>query len=307
MNSANQMTIYKKGNTELKYSANFKAFPIMKAKTNSDFIVKKSIKNHFVIWQIPHVNDYLSPLKSGRISIFNSNLNNNKVIGIGNSPIIQTPSNILTFIDSDNNSIEILKVRESLKVATIKLNSRRAYFIPTVTVLNNSVLYSDINDKGEIGLIFLDLVTKKRKILHKPNRLSTYFESCYLNGKFYILESSAEQSFTSIYSLDPKEIDFSKRTIITSTSNGPSHHLQCSREDNSLYFVSQFKGKTRVNSEVAQINLQTKSLNVRSDLKFVTSIGMLDNQIIIPFRKKIYLLKNKQDEFLIGNTAEAGK
>ena len=58
---------------------------------------------------------------------------------------------------------------------------------------------------------------------------------------------------------------------------------------------------------VAQINLKTKNLNVRSDLKFVTSIGMLDDQIIIPFRKKIYLLKNKQDEFLIGNTVEARK
>ena len=300
MDSATQLTIYKKGNNELKYSANFKAFTLIKSDFDSEFVVKKAHKDNYIIWHIPYANNYLTPLKNGHIYFFNSSLDMKKEIGNGINPLVHYPNNQISYLDISNNSIEIFRIKENLKVASIKLNSRRPYFSPMVRIHNNDVFYTDINDKGQVGLIHLNLATKKRVILYKPSRQTAYFESCLIGQKLYILESSEEEPYSLTYSLEVNNIDFSKRDILFESKNGPSHHLHCSKKNNALFFVTQFKGLTRINTEVAELNLKSKNLIQRSDLNFVTSISMIDDQIAIPYRKKIYLIQNSQGHYFYG-------
>lgn len=307
LNQQTQLTIYKKTPKELMLSTNFKATPILKVDVDSDFIVKRVNEDYFIIWQIPYHHDLLSPMKEGVIYTYNMRLNIVKKLDTGAIPKVHHPKNIISYYNSSKGAISIYNVEDNIRVATLKINTNRNYFIPMISIHKNDIFYSDINDKGKIGLIHLNLATKERKILYKPTRRTSYFESCLMKDKIVFLESSKEEPFTSIFSLKLSEINFEKRTIHISSTTGPSHHLTCEERFDSVFFVTQFEGKTRINSEVGQLNLSNNSLVARSDLKFVTSITKMADKIVIPYRKYIYTIHNSQGVFFVGENQKEKK
>lgn len=293
LGDSNEFTIYKKGLKDLAFTTNFKAFEIVTSDDYNEYTTSKVNEADHLIWQIPMPHNYLTPSKNGNIYLFRSE--KQQVINLGKGVAPQSFDNgkYIQFYDQRKRIIEVLKFPENIKILSIRLNSRRPYYQPQVIIHNNELFYTDLNDKKIEGILRINLKDKNRSIVTRASSTSKRFTLC-LNDKIIAMESDLLSNSTS-FSLY-KEDTF---TEIFSANIGPSHSLICELSNDNVFFVSRIQGATKKISEVVEFDLKTKKLIKRSDLKFVSNISILNNQLIIPYRDKFYMIKNSTGKYVI--------
>ncbi len=294
LTSKDELTIYKKGFTSLSYATNYKAINIFEQKSNHEYLLNEIDKDKFLIWKIDLPHSYLSPAKDGEIYYFHVETQLVKKLGDGVSPKSFENGKYITFYNIRDQIIHIYKYPESLRVLSVKLNSKRPFYIPQVTIIGNQLFYTDINDKENEGLLRIDLRDKSRSIVKRSESSTTFYKTCIHQNKLLLVSSDYFQPITTIEQYEGEN----QLKSLMSANIGPSKNFICDFSG-SIFFVSKIQGKTKKVSEVIEFRATDKKMIRRSDLKFVSSIVELDKQIIIPFRDKFYSLKNKEDKYVV--------
>ena len=103
-----------------------------------------------------------------------------------------------------------------------------------------------------------------------------------------------------IFGLDPMEPhshisllklpDYKQKIVYKSPYNDTGNML-CSIKRNLIYFIK----KISSNTEVAQLNIETGSIKVISNISHATQIIDMDSNLLLPYQGKYYILLGKRD------------
>ena len=190
-------------------------------------------------------------------------------------------------------NLEATLIKTKIKI----LNTVLPYFVPEVVLFNkNNIFYTDVNQKGEQGVIFLNRETKKKALFLQSDIFGQMFQLCQNKDYVFIFQSgqSSYRQGTQIYKYskkDPVSIK-SLKSIYTSAQNDIGH-MVCDFDDKFLYFIKAKKsGKYSSNkSTVAQIDVKTSKLNIIYDEKSSFNLLHLDKKLLVTTQGKYYILK----------------
>jgi len=171
------------------------------------------------------------------------------------------------------------------------------YFIPEVVLFNNNnILYTDVNKKGEQGIILLNRETKKKELFLQSDVIGQTFQLCQNDDHVFILQTgqSNYRKGTQIYML-PKTDAVSIKSLksVYASSENDVGHMVCDFDDKYLYFIkSKQSGKYSSKKDtVAQIDLKTQALEIIYDEKISFNLLQLDKKLLVTTQGKYYILK----------------
>jgi hypothetical protein len=294
-------TFYIKGEKELAFSSNFKSYSIIQTETDSQFLINGYNKKFFLITISHDHHNMLQINRNSDLYLYELDKKKNSFIGKGVNASFQADGKYVTYYELDKKQIVITRRDNITKQIFIKINSKNKFFVPDIVITKDERLFfTDHNDDNQIGIIKFDLDTKKRIALYKAEDVSTMIELCEKDQKLFILESSfATKSFANLYHIETQKDDISERSFIYSSSLGPAHSLTCTQEEDRVYFIKKVKGQNANVDELLSVSIKEKKAFVHSDLKFVTATNVINGEVLIPYRRKIFHIKGKDNKYII--------
>ena len=290
----NDSSFYQKGKDTLAFTSNFKSFEVLQEKHPTEFQVETQDRKLFIITAKTQHHDMLMANKDGNIYLYNVEKKKLEKVGRGVNATIAQSGKYLSYYNFDEKIIVIKKTLNLSKTTNIPIHGRGPFYIPKFTITDDGILfYTDYNKDNFLGIRKFDLDLNKRETLFKARDLGVYLELCNIGNEVRILESGyTEKTYANIYSIPSRESDISKRKFLFSSTMGPSHNLICEKEN--TYFIKSIKGKTSNLTELLRYDHKEKKTFIHSDLSFVTSAIVLNDEVLIPFRKKVYTIKDKK-------------
>ena len=177
-------------------------------------------------------------------------------------------------------------------------NFRDPYFTPDVIMTNEkTVLYTDINNKGVPAILKYDRNEKNVTVLLKSAMATQRLDFCQNASNIFIMEFGVKESNrgTVITQIIKENLNIDNANVIYQSRYNDLGSLIC-KNQNELYFVKNTYEKTgRRTSEAARLNLKNKSVEILSDLKFVSHIMRFDESLLIPLKGEYYVLKGKSN------------
>ncbi|OIQ16701.1 MAG: hypothetical protein BM556_13640 [Bacteriovorax sp. MedPE-SWde] len=297
----NDSNFYQRGKGSLAFSSNYKAFQVLNDDISSQYGVTTFDNSTFLLWKKFDINRVLSPAKDAEIFLYNIKEKKPERIGNGVSPQFHNDGKYFSYYSYTKKVLTVTKLDNRSRSYSIKINSKSPYFSPEVKISSKGKVYfTDQNDKMNMGLLSFDMESRKRELIYKLNEPTVNLSLCSTEDNLYILESSATQkSFTNLYRFSHLERDISKRDFLFQSSVGPAHSLICNVDKERIYMIKGIHGVSGNISELISYKFSDKKAYIHSDLKFVTNAMPIENEIYIPFRKKIYTLKDKEGKFVI--------
>lgn len=289
--------IYQKRNGIIALSTNFAVNDLIKGTPQTYYFVTTS---KFGKMALIEKDDYYLTGQSIRRKkeIYQNKIGTTKTfkIGEGISPKLYLQDSWASFYDPFRKIIFFKSLVNNVLDFEIKLrNPISPYFIPYTEIIdNNRILFTDINEKGNVGIFLFTRSTKKITIIHKSEEVGKYFEFCTSLQKLYIGEFSQEgiRSSSQITELDlNKSLDYTKGRIIYESALQDYGKLTC-HQNKKLYFIKSFSNSKNIyefTSELVELDPVSKKLMTLSDLKHVTQFIYMDQRILIPYRGKFYI------------------
>lgn len=299
----NDSTFYIKGKDTLAFSSNYKSFEVIKTKTPSEFLVKSfGDSKRFLIQVKEQHHSSLNPLFNGKVYLYNLEKKLLQLIGLGVNANIHFQGKFISLFNFEKSQIEIFKTQGLIKFKHIKINSPNKYYIPQIDIFDEeTILYTDINNLMVPGILKLNITTKKRTTLYKGIDPATTLEFCKDQNnklKLFFLESSTrDDSYAYLYSIKYTEDDISKRDFLLDSKLGHAHSLMC--KEDGIFMIKKVPGLINETTELIKYDPKKSKAFILSDLKFTQNYINLENEIVIPYRDKIYHLKNKKGEYTI--------
>lgn len=264
---------------------------------NSHFLVKSShAKNRMIFESIPNYHSGMSFNKNHNIFVADFGKTTTRTIGEGKNAKLHLEDEWISYFDSIEEIIFIqnLVTQKIFKIKTSK--KQNPFFLPQVEMVNSStVLYTDINEQGYSALIAFNLKNLQSSVIYKSTQSATSLELCrhdnYVALGEFPFEGVNRGSSIQMLTLGGTTNLTGFENLYTTVEHDIGN-IVCLKD--SIYFVKSINENPNINfriTEAFKLDLKSKKINQRSDLKFVTQILEMDGRVLLPFRNKFFVLE----------------
>jgi hypothetical protein len=277
--------------------SSFRSTDFISDQSNSDFIVSDSrFKRRLAIEIVPDYHNEFNILKNHKIVVVDWGKTQTIQIGAGRQPKLHLDDEWISYYEPTERRINIQNVITQKKFQ-IKLSPKAStYFFPEVEMISaNTVIYTDVNDKGYVALIQYNLVTQKINVLFKSTQTGTRLELCqdksYVAiGEFPYNDISRTSKIMQIKLTGSTNL--AGYSTIYSSTDSDLGNMVCT--DDSIYFIKTLTHLKKINykqTEAVKLDLKTNQVKTVTDLSTVTQLLSMDGRILIPFRGEFYVLE----------------
>jgi len=299
LSSDGKFTYYQKRSGGLLFSTNYKVYEFLKSTANTQYtLYSTQNRKKIAISEYNNFNNYLSLRKLEKIYTVNFGEYTPKEIGLGTNPQLHMGDNWISYYNFPEKTLYFEHTINSALKFKIKTSPKiNPYFFPSVVMSNdNTIYYVDMNTSGVYGLLKFTRSTSKVEVLHSEKSPSQKIELAICNSKIYLLSSGINKvdSGTKIFEIDPK-VEFGKldRPIYTSSKDDVGQ-LTCSFDQKSLFFIKNVSNDSiNTYTEIAEMNLTSKEINLITELKTVSSIQNMDGSLLTFDKGKILIIKGE--------------
>jgi hypothetical protein len=295
-----KFTYYQRRSGSLHFSKNYKIIDVLKAAQATQYTMySTNAKKKIVISQNINFHTFLSLRMKEKLYVMNYGEAIPREIGDGVSPALHLDDQWVSYYDP---YLKTLNFEHTINYAlkfTIKLNNKlNPYFTPQVVMLDeNTILYTDLGENGNYGLVEYKRNLNESKIIHKTNNSTTRLEIIKCNSNFIYAELGFPNSHngTYIYS-SPLDIqNLSKKERVYASELDDIGHITCDFTSDMIYFVKNTGDKNNSIFEINELDLKTKKENLLTDLKTTTTIINMDGMILTFDRGKYLIVKGEKD------------
>jgi hypothetical protein len=279
--------------------SSFRSIDFLSETQNNDFIVKSSnYRGRLVIESIPDTHLEMNLFKIHKISVVDYGNTIVRNIGAGRNAKLHLKDEWISFFNTINKVIHIENLVTQKKYE-IKLSKKtNPFFLPDVEMISSrAVIYTDINDNGHAALISFDLQNLKTAVIYKSPISATKLELCQSTQYLAVGEFPFEGVMrgSKIQILPIKDFtNLSSFSTIYNTIDQDIGNMICLPDH--LYFVKTLSTDQQLNlkiSEAVKLDLKSKRVETKSNLKSVSQIIEMDGRIMIPFRGAFYVIEGR--------------
>lgn len=295
-----KFTYYQKRSGSLHFSRNYKIIDLLKGPMGTQYTIYATpTRNKLLFTQNENIHTFLSLRNKERIFVSNFGESNIREVGMGISPRLLLEDNWISYYDPYTYILSFEHATNYALKFAIKLNNRiNPYFIPDVVMLDdNSVIYSDLGENGNYGLIKYNRASQTSDIIFKAESPANKLELRFCNGKLFLGEIGIGGSDigTTISELPNDLKDIKNKNIIYRSTLNDLGNITCDYFNNNLYFIRNVGSRQVPLNEIVELNVNTKALNTLTDLKNITSIINMDGIILTTEKGKIIIVKGENE------------
>jgi hypothetical protein len=309
-----KFTYYQQHSGELQLSTNYSnAFVLKSQKGTSYNIFGSQSRKNLIIEVRKSFHKNLNFFEPNDLYIIKFGETTPTKIGIGTAAKLSIKDTWVTYFSTQTQELTAKNTLNLKRSHTIKLKNKiNPYFIPqSAMATQDTVFYTDLNDKGYMALIMYSFIEKKFTTVFKSNFPGMRLDFCIQNEKIILGEFSYDSLNRGSNILKIPLYDnpnFKKLDTIYTSELDDIGNLTCTKDN--IYFVKTVDYNQKINSkktEIARISLKKDNkLKIITDLNYVTNVINMDGTILVPFRNKYYVIKgqsvlNKDD---LGNNKE---
>lgn len=277
--------------------SSFRSVDFISDNSQSDFVVKDSrFKQRLIIEVIPNDQKEFNLIKSHKIMVVDWGKTQTKEIGVGRNSRLHLNDEWISYYDPINKIISIQNILTQ-KLYQIKLSPKLSpFYFPEVEMISSdTIIYTDVNEKGFVSLSSYNLVTQKTFVLYKSSQNGTRFELCQAKGYLAIGEFPYDDILRSSKILHIKLTDSTNLagfSTLYSSTDADLGNMICLEK--SIYFIKVMTHLKKINLKLTEaVKLDLKSQNVQSvtEMENVTQLLAMDGRILIPFRGDFHVLE----------------
>lgn len=291
-----KLTYTQKRSGNLSLVTGFKSVDIIERGTGTNYYVTGSeFKNKLVIEVEKDWHQDMDLTKKNEIHVGGVGSLNYLKVGEGRAPRLHLEDNWITWFDPKNKAIHVQMLKSASNHHIIKIGLKHnPFYIPEVVMIDpETVLYTDINEKGVAALLSWNLINKKMTVLKKSDVAGTRFELCRRGnfvglGEFSYDDANLGSSIHVLaWTSRPNLAGF---TTIYKASDNDLGQMICG--NNKIWFIKTMSEDRKMNikqTEAVVMDITSGQIVVKSELERVTNIIEMDGRILIPFRNDIYV------------------
>jgi hypothetical protein len=265
-------------------------------------VIATNDRKKMIVTQSENIHTFLSTRLSEKIFLLNFGEASPREVGKGISPSLHLEDNWISYFDPYQRIIHFEHTTNSALKFSLKLNNKiNPYFIPQVVMVDESTLYyTDISDNGNYGLIEYKRNIDKSELIFKATSITQRLEINKCNDNFILSELpmpfTNENTTISFLKINNVK-NITNREKAYSSDLNDLGHITCDYVTGSIYFIKN-TGKEKLSYfDIASLNLNTKKLDVLTDLKTITTIINMDGLIISFDRGKYLIIKGNDTDF----------
>lgn len=279
--------------------SSFRSIDFISEANTNDFLVKDSrFKERLIIEVIPGNHQEFNVMKHSKIMVVDWGKTQLRQIGQGLAAKLHLNDEWVSYFDGIEKIIYLQNILTEKKFA-IKLSPKNNnFFVPEVEMISNDTLvYTDVNDKGYSALIQHNLITQKGTVLFKSPQIGTKLELCQDKTYLAIGEFPYDDIARSSKILRIKlsgSTNLAGFETLYSSSDSDLGNMVC--RENEVYFVKTLVHNRKINfkqTEAVKLDLKTTQVTTVTDLSTVSQLVSMDNRILIPFRGDFYVLEGE--------------
>jgi hypothetical protein len=281
--------------------SSFRSVDFISESSTSDFIMRDSrFKKRLAIEIIPNAHSEYNLLKNHRIVVVDWGKTQVKEVGFGKGARLHLQDEWISYYDSYQRTIYIQNIITQKKYKITRSPKASAYFLPEVEMISSdTVVYTDIDYKGVVGLIKYNLITESSTLVYKNSTLGTRLELCqsqdYLGiGEFPYDDISRPSKILQIKLNASSQIG--GYTTLYSSADADLGNMVCTPD--SIYFVKTIRHLPKINfkqTEAVKLVLKNNVVESSSDLGSVSQLISMDGKVLIPFRGEHFVLEGSSD------------
>ncbi len=287
-----KFTYYQRGSGDFLLSTNYKVEKLLGGSEGTHYEVVGSMTRKFlVVSQLEKYHTFYGIRLVPKLFKVDFGGATAREIGSGLWPKLHQSDTWMSAFDPNKREIIFVNMQTPTLQFSIKLyNSANPYFRPQVVMPNgNTILYTDLNKEGVVGVLKFELSTKKISPLYKADAADQKIELCYHAGYVYVGQfgkiSSKMGSQISI--MKESNIDFGKRDMIYESNFNDIGNLVCDYDKTKIFFV---KTSEQGSHDISSLEVATKKLTQVTDLGFATQALNLDGKLLAPTRAGYYVI-----------------
>lgn len=265
----------------------------------SDFLVRASLDRVRTVFEVvPGFHTEYNLLKEHRILVGKYGDTTTSEIGTGREARLHLGDEWVTYFKPKAREIVVQNLVTEKKFTILLSPKPTTFFTPMVAMVNSeTVVYTDVNDKGVAGVIAYNLKTAKSSILVKATQTGTRMEICQGEGYLAIGEFPYEGVTRKSQILMVKTssgANLANYETLYSSIDQDLGNMACSWK--ALYFVKTLQQDPKLGTkktEIAEVELKTGKVKVRTDLNYVSQVLNMDGRILAPFRGEFYVLEGE--------------
>ena len=288
-----KFTYYQRRSGALLMSTNYNVKKILQGKMNSHYLVASSpTRKKLLITEDENFHTFLSLRKLKKIYTANFDGDNLTLLGEGVNPRLHLDDSRVSFYNPYKKIITIARAHIAGSQHHINIMAgRNPYFYPQIAMLDvNTIFFTDLNKRGLPGIIKYSKNDKKLVNIYKIPTQNKKIELCKKGNQIIVGEFGLDpiESHSHISLLTPPEY---KRTIVYKSEYNDVGNMVCSIKGNFVYFIKRLSSGT----EAARLNLESRSVEIISDISHATQIVDMDSNLLLPYQGKYYILLGEND------------
>ena len=275
----------------------FRSTDFISDASSSDFAMSGSrFKKRLLIEAIPNAHQEFNLLKQHRLMVVDWGNTQTREIGFGRAPKLHLGDEWVTFWQPVERTIQVKNLLTD-KTYAIKLSAKlNPFFTPIVEMITQeSVLYTQINEKGFASLNQFNLTTKKTNVVYQSNVTATDIEVCQDSGYLAFGEFPFEGIVRSSSIMKIKissTTNLAGHETIYSSSDQDVGNMVCTEKQ--IYFIKTLDNDHKLNvktTEVVKLDLSSGKVEVMSSLNYVNQLISMDGKVLAPFRGDYYVVE----------------
>ncbi len=281
----------------LGFVSSFRSVDFISDSSQSEFLVSSSrFKQRLAVETIPNAHTELNLLKENKISVVEWGNTLTKEIGLGQNAQLHLLDEWISYFRPYEKNVVVQNVVTQKKFE-IKLSPKsNPFFVPDVEMVSSdTVVYTDINDKGYSALISYNLITQRSTVLYKSPQTGTQLELCQHEGYLAVGEfpydSLKRGSKISQIKVNGSSNLAGLSTVYSSVDQDLGNMICL---PSSIYFIKTMKQDEKLNiktTEAVKVDLKTNKVEAKTSLNHVTQIIEMDGRVMIPVRGEFFVLE----------------
>jgi hypothetical protein len=265
----------------------------------SEFIVHASQDRvRTLIEIIPSAHSEYNLLKDHKILAAKYGDTATKEVGLGQKARLHLADEWMSYYRPKEKEIVIQNLITEKKYNILLSPKPTTFFSPEVAMINSeTVIYTDVNDNGIAGVIAYNLKTTKSTIIFKATQNGTRMEICQGEGFLAIGEFPYDGVTRKSQILTVKTTtaaNLSSYETLYSSLDQDLGNMACSAR--AVYFVKTLSQDKKIGlkkTEVAEAEVKSGKVKIRTDLSYVSHVLNMDGRILAPFRGEFYVLEGE--------------
>ncbi len=304
-----KFTYYQRGSGDFLLSTNYKVEKLLEGSEGTQYEVIGSMTRKFlVVSQHEKYHTFYGIRLVPKLYKVDFGGSTARELGAGLWPMLHQGDSWMSAFDPNKRELIFINMQTPTLQFSIKLyNGANPYFRPQVAMPSgNTIIYTDLNKEGIVGVLKFELSTKKITPLYKADAPDQKLELCYHSGYLFVGQfgkiSSKMGSQISIMKAD--NLDFGKRDIVYESNLNDIGNIVCDYDNTKIFFS---KTAERNSYDISSLEVSTKKITQVTDLGFATQALNLDGKLLVPTRAGYYVIFGEDNLANIDRLPEENK